>query len=78
MSDILTTFQMHFLKYCGILVPISLKFVPDIREEMPLVVRHRTGDKPLPPPLMTQFKDAYMGLRPQCLSSMLMGVFVDL
>ena len=51
-------------KFC-ILIGISLKFVPKgpIGNKSALVqVRawHRTGDKPLPEPMLTQSIDAYM------------------
>ena len=46
-------------------IQISLKFVPRIPiDNTPPLVQvmawHRTGDKPLPEPIMTQFIDAYM------------------
>ena len=46
-------------------IQISLKFVPKrpIDNKSALVqvmARRRTGDKPLPEPMMTQFTDAYM------------------
>ena len=49
----------------GISIQISLKFVPrsPIVNKQALVqvmARRRTGDKPLPEPMMTQFTDAYM------------------
>ena len=48
-----------------ILIKISLKFVPKgpIDNKAALVqvmVWRRTGDKPLPEPMLTQFADAYM------------------
>ena len=58
-------FQWIFLneKFC-ISIQISLKFVPQgpIDNNSALVqvmTRHRTGDKPLPKPMRTQFADAY-------------------
>ena len=50
----------------GILIRISLKFVPRSPiDNKPALVRvmawRRTGDKPLPEPMFTQFTDAYMG-----------------
>ena len=42
---------------------ISLKFVPRIDDKPALVqviAWRRTGDKPLPEPMLTQFTDAYM------------------
>ena len=47
-------------------IKISLKFVPKgpIDNESALVqvmAWRRTGDKPLPEPMLTQFTDAYMG-----------------
>ena len=46
-------------------IQISLKLVPrspiDIKSALVRVMAwHRTGDKPLPEPMMTQFTDAYM------------------
>ena len=46
-------------------IQISLKFVPrvPIDNKLALVQEmawRRTGDKPLPEPMMTQFTDAYM------------------
>ena len=51
-------------KFC-ILIQISLKFVAkgSIDKTVALVqvmARRRTGDKPLPEPMLTQFLDAYM------------------
>ena len=48
-----------------ILIKISLKYVPSCPiEHKPALVQVmawcRTGDKPLPGPMMTQFTDAYM------------------
>ena len=48
-----------------ILIRISLKFVPRSPiDNKPALVRvmawRRTGDKPLPEPMFTQFTDAYM------------------
>ena len=48
-----------------ILIHLSLKFVPrspidNIPASVQLMAWHRTGDKPLPEPMMTQFTDAYM------------------
>ena len=49
-------------------IPIlfSLKFVPSSPiENMPTLAQvmawHRTGDEPLPAPMLTKFNDAYMG-----------------
>ena len=59
-------FQMHFLneKFC-ISISISLKFVPKgpINNKSALVqvmALCRTGDKPLPEPMLAQFTDAYI------------------
>ena len=46
-------------------IQISLKFVPSspINQELALVqvmAWRRSGDKPLPEPMLTQFTDAYM------------------
>ena len=46
-------------------IQISLKFIPrgpiDNRAALVQVIAwHRTGDKPLPEPMMTQFTDVYM------------------
>ena len=46
-------------------VPFSLKFVPKSpTDNTPALVQgmawRRTGDKPLPAPILTQFTDAYM------------------
>ena len=46
-------------------IKISLKFVPkgpiDNKSALVQVMAwHRTGDKPLPEPMLTQFTDAYM------------------
>ena len=46
-------------------IQVSLKFVPSSPIDstpalVQLMVWHRTGDKPLPEPMMTQFNDAYM------------------
>ena len=54
-----------FNKHDSILIQISLKFVPrSSTDNNPLLVLvmawRRTGDKPLPEPMMTQFIDAYM------------------
>ena len=51
-------------KFC-IFIQISLKFVPKgpIDNKVALVqvmAWCRTGDKPLPEPMLTQFSDAYM------------------
>ena len=48
-----------------ILIQISLKLVPrSPNDNKPALVQvmawHRTGDKPLPEPMLTQFIDAYM------------------
>ena len=59
-------FETHFLEgNVSILIQISLKFVPrgQIDNKSALVqvmVWRRTGDKPLPEAMMTQFTDAYM------------------
>ena len=49
----------------GISIQISLKFVPkgpiDNKSAfVQVMARHRTGDNPLPEPMLTQFTDAYM------------------
>ena len=60
-------FKWIFLNENGrIPIQISLKFVPkspiDNKSALVQVMAwHRTGDKPLPEPMMTQFTDAYMG-----------------
>ena len=51
-------------KFC-IAIQISLKFVPkgqiDYKSALVQVMAwRRTGDKPLPEPMLTQFTDAYM------------------
>ena len=51
-------------KFC-ILIQISLKFVPkgqiDYKSALVQVMAwRRTGEKPLPEPMLTQFTDAYM------------------
>ena len=51
-------------KFC-IWIQISLKFVPkgpiDKKSALDLVMAwHRTGDKPLPEPMLTQFTDTYI------------------
>ena len=48
-------------------IQISLKFVPKSpTDNKPILVQvmawRRTGDKPLPEPMMTQFTDAYAAL----------------
>ena len=48
-----------------ILIQVALKFVPrgPIKDTLALVhvmAWRRTGDKPLPEPMLTQFTDAYM------------------
>ena len=53
-------------KFC-ILIEISLRFVPkgfdDNKAALDQVMAwHRTGDKPLPEPMLIQFTDAYMRL----------------
>ena len=59
-------FKWNFLNENGrILIPISLKFVPkspiyNRPSSVQVMAWHRTGDKPLPEPMMTQFTDAYM------------------
>ena len=68
MADILTddNFKSIFLNgNDGILIQISLKIVPiSPIDNKPALVQImalcRTGDKPLPEPMMTQFTDAYM------------------
>ena len=50
---------------CCILIPILLKFVPkgpiDNKSELVQVMTwRRTGEKPLPEAILTQFTDAYM------------------
>ena len=68
MADILTddNFKCIFLNgNDGILIQISLKIVPiSPIDNKPALVQimawRRTGDKPLPEPMMTQFTDAYM------------------
>ena len=49
-----------------ILIQISLKFVPkgpidNMAALVQLMAWCRTGDKPLPDSMLTQFTDAYMG-----------------
>ena len=56
--------NFHNEKFC-ILIQISLKFVPKglIDNKSALVQAmawRRTGDKPLPESMLTQFTDAYM------------------
>ena len=46
-------------------IQISLKLIPRIPIDnksalVQVMAWHRTGDKPLPEPMMTQFTDAYM------------------
>ena len=46
-------------------IRISLKFVPKVPIDnkpalVPVMAWRRTGDKPLPEPMLTQFTDAYM------------------
>ena len=59
-------FKWIFMNANGrILIRISLKYVPKSPiENKPALVQvmawRRTGDKPLPEPMMTQFTDAYM------------------
>ena len=59
-------FKCIFLNENGrIPIQISLKFVPKSPiNNMPTLVQimawRRTGDKPLPEPMITQFTDAYM------------------
>ena len=47
-----------------ILIQISLKFIPkgsvDNKAALVHVMTWRTGDKPLPEPMLTQFTDLYM------------------
>ena len=48
-----------------ICIQISLKFVPKIPIDnksalVQVMALHRTGDKPLPEPMLTQFTDGYM------------------
>ena len=59
-------FNYIFLKNENDRIPIqiSLKYVPmspiDNKPALVMTWHRRTGDKPLPGPLMTQFIDAYM------------------
>ena len=60
-----TTFSNAFSSINFFFIRISLKFVPkDPIDNMPAFVDvmawHRTGDKPLPEPVLTQFTDTYM------------------
>ena len=53
------------MKKFGISMQISLKFVPmgpiDYKSALVQVMAwRRTGDKPLPEPMLAQFTDAYM------------------
>ena len=57
--------RIFFVEHVGISISILLKFVPkgpnDIKTALVQVLaRRRTGDKPLPEPMLTQFTDAYM------------------
>ena len=58
-------FNPIFFNELGIMIQISLKYVPrrSIGNKPALVqvmAWRRTGDKPLPEPMMTQFNDTYM------------------
>ena len=59
-------FKLIFMnEYDRILNQISLRFIPrspiDNKPSLVWVMAwHRTGDKPLPEPMMIQFPDAYM------------------
>ena len=57
--------RMFVYENIRISIEISLKFVPkDLIDNKSALVQvmawSRTGDKPLPEPIMTQFTDAYM------------------
>ena len=54
-------------------IRISLKFVSkspidNISALVPVMAWHRTGDKPLPEPMLTQFTEAYMNSEGNCRS----------
>ena len=57
---------MHFMKeQCSISIQISLKFVPkgpidDKSAFVQVMAWRRTGNKPLPEPMLTQFTNVYM------------------
>ena len=56
---------IFFNENIGILIEISLKFVPSISIDnksalVQVMAWRRTGDKPLPESMLTQFIDAYM------------------
>ena len=58
-------FKSIFNESVWIPIPISLKFVPkgsiDYNSTLVQVVAwHRTGEKPLPESMLTQFTDAYI------------------
>ena len=59
-------FQIHFCEWkIWILIEISLKFVPkgtidNMQALVQVMAWHRTGDKPLLEPMVTQFNDTYM------------------
>ena len=60
-----TTISNAFLWMESIVIHNSLKFVPygpiDNRSALVQVMAwHRTGDKPLPEPMLTQFTDEYI------------------
>ena len=60
-------FKSIFNESVWIPIPISLKFVPkgpiDYNSALVQVVAwHRTGEKPLPESMLTQFTDAYTAL----------------
>ena len=59
-------FQMHFHEWKFLYyIQMSLKFVPRCQIDnksvlVQVMAWRRTGDKPLPEPMLTQFTDAYM------------------
>ena len=58
-------FHLHFCERKSISIQISLKFVPkgptDNKSALvPEIAWHRTGDKPSPEPMLTQFTNANM------------------
>ena len=69
MTDLLQIIPLKFVPFLNendrIPIQISLKFVPrspiDNKAALVQVMAwRRTGDKPLPEPMMAQFADAYM------------------
>ena len=58
-------FKFIFNESVGISITISLKFIPkgpiDCKSALVQVMAwHRTGEKPLPESMLTQFTDAYI------------------